>query len=180
MKARILILALVACTPAPQPVPDHWVTFVDEENRIEVSHPPDWVRAHENLTPNLLDPREVLSIGSFRLRPSGPGCAQIPTHALIDMTPEDAFLTLQGGLSQPPADDRTVFGSLSGVGMGQLEFPLCLPEGERSDIGEMRWIQFSDSERGFYLLVAIGSEASPETRDQIWDVANSLVIHHDE
>jgi hypothetical protein len=40
----------------------------------------------------------------------------------------------------------------------------------------MQWILFSDAGRSFYLLVAIGRDASAETVDQVWMVANSLVI----
>ena len=170
-------MALVACQAGPASVPDDWVEFIDEEKGLEVSYPSGWVRADVNLTPNLMGPRELLSIGTFPLQPGGPACAQIPTNALIELGPEDTFLTLQGGLSQSPADHRPVFGPRVGIGMSELVFPDCLPEDQRSDIGRMQWIQFSDAGRGFYLLVAIGSEANSDVQGSVWAAANSLVFY---
>ena len=60
--------------------------------------------------------------------------------------------------------------------MEGLAFPYCLAGEERLEIGAMQWIHFSDAGRGFYLLVAIGRDASAETVDQVWMVANSVVI----
>jgi len=172
----VLLLVLAACDKPFSPVNDDWVELIDEEEGLSISYPTDWVRAEETLTPNLGSPREVLSIGTFPLEPGGPNCAQVPTNALIDLRPEDVFLTLQGDLSRPDSEDRPVFGPGVGLGMDHLEIPYCLPEDERLDIGEMQWVHFSDAGRGFYLLVAIGSDASAATVDQVWMVANSLAI----
>jgi hypothetical protein len=179
MKFRALVvglLVLVACQTDPLPVAEDWAEFIDEGNGIRVTYPPDWVRAEDNLTPNLASPREVLSIGTFPLEPGGPNCAQVPTNALIDLQPEDVFFTLQGGGSRPESDRRPVFGPGVGTDMENLEFPQCLPDDERLEIGAMQWVHFSDAGRGFYLLVAIGRDATAETVDQVWMVANSLVV----
>jgi hypothetical protein len=123
-----------------------------------------------------MSPREVLSIGTFPLEPGGPNCAQVPTNALSALGPEDVFLTLQGGQPGPDSEVRPVFGPGVGISIEGLEFPYCLAEAERLEIGAMQWILFSDAGRSFYLLVAIGRDASAETVDQVWMVANSLVI----
>lgn len=170
------LLILAACQTTSTPVADDWVEFIDEENGLRISYPSDWVRAEDNLTPNLASPREVLSLGTFPLEPGGPGCANVPTNALIDLGPEDVFLTLQGRQPGPDSEDRPVFGPGVGIDMESLEFPYCLPEAERFEIGAMQWVHFSDAGRGFYLLVAIGRDTSAETVDQVWTVANSLVI----
>jgi hypothetical protein len=174
--AGLLLLVLVACEKTSLPIADDWVEFIDEENGLAISYPPDWVRAETTLTPNLASPREMLSIGTFPLEPGGPGCANVPTNALTRLGPEDVFLTLQGEASRPDSDDRPVFGPGVGISIEGLEFPYCLAEEERLEIGAMQWILFSDAGRSFYLLVAIGRDASAETVEQVWMVANSLVI----
>jgi hypothetical protein len=83
---------------------------------------------------------------------------------------------MQGEASRPDSEDRPVFGPGVGISIESLEFPYCLAEAERLEIGAMQWIHFSDAGRSFYLLVAIGRDASAETVDQVWMVANSLVI----
>ena len=170
------LLVLTACENTNVPVTDEWVEFIDEEDGIRVSYPSDWVRAEMNLTPNLVSPREVLSIGTFPLEPGGPNCAQVPTDALIDLQADDVFLTLQGGGSSPGSDRRPVFGPGVGTDMENLEFPHCLSDDERFEIGAMQWVHFSDAGRGFSLLVAIGRDASAEIVDQVWMVANILEI----
>jgi hypothetical protein len=167
---------LAACEKTTVPLADDWVEFVDEEHGFRVTYPPDWVRAEVNLTPNLASPQEVLSIGTFPLEAGGPGCANVPTNALTRLGPEDVFLTLQGGASRPDSADRPVFGPGVGISIEGLELPYCLAEEERLEIGAMQWIHFSDAGRSFYLLVAIGRDASAETVDQVWMVANSVVI----
>jgi hypothetical protein len=174
--AGLFLLLLAACEKPTSPLADDWVEFIDEEDGIRVTYPPDWVLAEVNLTPNLSSPREVLSIGTFPLEPGGPGCANVPTNALTRLGPEDVFLTLQGEASRPDSDDRPVFGPGVGISIEGLEFPYCLAEEERLEIGAMQWILFSDAGRSFYLLVAIGRDASAETVEQVWMVANSLVI----
>ncbi|MEX0699219.1 MAG: hypothetical protein WD354_05735 [Acidimicrobiia bacterium] len=170
------LLLLAACEKATVPLTDDWVEFIDEEHGFRITYPPDWFRAEVNLTPNLASPQEVLSIGTFPLEPGGPGCANVPTNTLTRLGPEDAFLTMQGEASRPDSEDRPVFGPGVGISIEGLEFPYCLAEAERLEIGAMQWIHFSDAGRSFYLLVAIGRDASAETVDQVWMVANSLVI----
>jgi len=179
MRLRALavgLLVLVACETSPSAGAVDWVEFIDDENRFRVSHPSGWIRAETNLSPFLESPEEVLSIGTFPLEAGGPNCAQVPTNALTDLGPEDVFVTLQGGVSKRDSQDRPVFGPGVGVGMANLEIPYCLADAERLEIRAMEWIPFSDAGRGFYLLVAIGRDANAETVEQLWMVANSLVI----
>jgi hypothetical protein len=57
--------------------------------------PPGWQPAHRSLTPTLLDPKERLSVGTYRLRYREVGCNHMPSQALLDLGPRDAFVTLQ-------------------------------------------------------------------------------------
>jgi hypothetical protein len=153
-------------------------TLHDAEDGFSVSVPDGWVVADENLTPWLMSPSEILSVGTFPLRVS-----QDPRHglrlfdapvapqALADMTADDVFLSLQGGgegAGFGPRPEHFAPGPCQEAVTGCEPLP---------DIPfRAWWFPFRDAGRGFYLFVAIGSDATPELRDQIWEVANSLVF----
>src|SRR2546423_13035056 len=67
----------------------------DTRRGIEVELPPGWQHATASLTPQLADPREVLSVATFPLRYRQTGCTQYPSSALAALGPEDALVTLQ-------------------------------------------------------------------------------------
>src|SRR4051794_26016923 len=79
----------------PRPTPTTAVMFRDATNRFAVTYPRDWTRAETNLTPRLASPKEILSIGTYPLRPGGSNCAQVPVNALEDLGPADAFFTIE-------------------------------------------------------------------------------------
>ena len=54
---------------------------------------PGWRIATESLTPDLLSPKERLSIGTFAMEPGG-RCAHMPSRAYSAMGPSDAMITL--------------------------------------------------------------------------------------
>ena len=62
---------------------------------LTVQLPGGWSRAHESLTPSLIDPREVLSVATVPLRYRATECAHMAGAALEDLGPADAFITLQ-------------------------------------------------------------------------------------
>src|SRR3954466_8073987 len=45
-----------------------WTTYRDARHGLSVDLPPGWHRAPGNLTPSLVEPREILSVRSYRLR----------------------------------------------------------------------------------------------------------------
>ena len=149
------------------------------ESSIVVTYPADWQLAEESLTPNLADPREVFSLGTFALTPGGPNCAQAPTQALHDMDGTDVFLTVQErwgvGTHTSGFDPRPdAFGPISGS--ADNAFFECLDPEERSDLNAIHWIDFTDAGRYFYVLVAIGRDADPEEVSAVWETLNRLVI----
>ena len=73
----------MAATSTTGPEPEPWTTYRDKERRLEVSYPNDWYRSEEPLTPYLGDPKEILSLGSYPLRPGGDRCAHHPVNALF-------------------------------------------------------------------------------------------------
>ncbi len=143
-----------------------------------VTHPTDWYLAEESLTPNLSNPREVFSLGSFPLEPGGPNCAQIPSQALHDMEATDVFVTVQerGSDAIPsgfdPRPDQ--FGPTPGSDNNALYE--CLEPGELDDIGSIHWLWFTDQDRYYHVAVAIGRNATAERVSAVWDVLDELVI----
>jgi hypothetical protein len=75
--------------------PPAWTTYYDQEGRFSIRYPAAWERSIQSLTPGLTDPREIVSVGSYHMRPGGELCAHLPVNALEDLGPEDAFLTVQ-------------------------------------------------------------------------------------
>lgn len=164
-------------------------TLHDEKDNYVVTYPTDWIVAGENLTPQLSEPVEILSLGTFPLRTGrdiDDGLrvfdAPVAPKALEDMTSTDAFLSLQetgagvGGFDARPDHfgplgcDESIYG--------------CRPPEELSETSldapfRAWWIPFEDAGRGFYLFVAIGYEATPQLRDQAWAVADSLSFDPD-
>ena len=137
---------------------------------VTVELPPGWQRAEESLTPRLTDPREVLSVGTFRLRHRRTGCNHLPSSALEDLGPRDAFVTLQergAGAAFPPRPER--FGPELG---GPSEASHCVPHARFRD----HWFEFSDAGRHFHVEVAFGPEARADVQQEAWGVLDSLRV----
>lgn len=150
-----------------------------------VEYPAGWTLADESLTPRLADPIEILSVGSFALRPGGtaPTDAYLPGNAIADMGAGDVFITVQerrlggsGGSAHP--DRPTHFGPGTGCGSDDAA---CL-EGTALAIEGLRawWIPFSDpaTDRDFYAFVAMGEEAYRDAARSAaaWRVLDSMAF----
>ena len=144
---------------------------------MRLTYPADWYLAEDNLTPNLGDPREVFSLGSFPLTPGGPNCAQIPSRALHDLGATDVFVTVQERTAADPAgfDPRPEqFGPTPGD--TDNVFYDCIDPTELDDIGTLHWIWFTDQNRYFHMLVALGADASAEKVSALWNSLDQLEI----
>lgn len=153
-------------------------------NAFRVEYPAGWTSADESLAPDLFDPREILSIGTFPLRSGGtaPTEAVLPGNAIADIGPGDVFLTVQervgrsGGLHFPTRPSG--FGPGTGCPSGDAA---CL-EGTSMAIEGLRawWIPFSDSPSGrdFYAFVAMGEQAYRDAARSTaaWRVLDSLAF----
>jgi hypothetical protein len=74
---------------------DQWTTTVNKSHGFTVSLPPGWQLSAESLTPDLLDPRELMSAATFPLAYRRGRCNHMPDGALRAMGPADAFVTIQ-------------------------------------------------------------------------------------
>jgi len=170
--------ALVACGEEPaasRQAPQRWQAFSDARHGLAGELPPGWQRATISLTPNLTDPREVLSVATFPLAYRPTRCAHMPGSALEDLGPRDAFVTLlERGLdpsstwSDFPARPAG-FGAALGV---PSEASQCAPTARFTD----HWFGFTDGGRHFHVLVAFGPDAPAEVQRQAWEILDRLRI----
>lgn len=155
--------------------PTGWTTFHDAAGGVTVRFPSSWHRATESLTPNLLEPREILSLGTFPLAAGPHGhCSQMPVPALREAGAHDVFLTVQereGAVrderSFPPRTEPFDLGAAD-----DSEAQACVG-GERRP-WRSHWVAFSDAGRPLYLLALIGEDAPPERVHELREVLDGL------
>ena len=182
MASLLAALALGACTHTPSEdgvARDRgdvaWEEHTSAQFHYTVALPPSWTLAAQTLTPNLGSPKEILSFGTYGLRPGGPRCAQYPVDALEDLGPTDAFATIQETnpsrrfVSRPEHLEAL---AVPRNGKKHLEAPDCLSDPDKAM--SMWWIPFRDEGRAFYLLAAIGPQASDGTRDTLWEILDGI------
>ena len=148
----------------------------DPVHGIAVELPPGWQRAAVSLTPNLTDPREVLSVATFPLTYRKTRCAHVPGSALEDLGPKDAFVTLEERGVDPGADwsDFPPRPAHFGPEQGGLntDAQFCEPKLDFTNY----WFGFTDGDRHFHVLVAFGPQATAALQRQTWQVLDSLEI----
>jgi hypothetical protein len=170
----LLVVAVVAgcgaeeqrSVPATTPVLVH-----SEEHGFTAEIPAGWDLASESLTPQLSNPVEILSAGTVRdPRPREGSCAHMPVGALERIGPRDAFVTVQERYGEPRFPDRPARFALTGR-VDHGDAATCAPNEERLD---EYWFGFRDANRGFHVLVVLGSDAPPERRAEALALLDSL------
>ncbi len=142
-----------------------------DDHKLTLYYPEGWNRSSETLTPNLDQPMELVSLGTYQLSPGGEDCVQIPERAIESLGPTDAFITLQeasSGANFPARPAR--FSAEDGEVSEAVD---CLDNAE--DVF-FRMFRFSDEGRNFYAYAAIGNWASPQTRKEVWQVLNAVLF----
>ncbi|MEX2323263.1 MAG: hypothetical protein WEA29_05780 [Acidimicrobiia bacterium] len=150
-----------------------WVAHEAEGYRFEV--PAGWIVAEESLTPALAIPTEIFSAATFPMRPGGSRCAQVPEFALEVTGPTSAFVSVQlgpGRYASLPHPEEFTYEWLDEWG-ANTEAAECLYREDRHDL-YIRWVAFVDGDRALLVFVAIGDDASEETRAQVLDLLNSM------
>jgi hypothetical protein len=152
-----------------------WTTFADARHGIAGRLPPGWQRATVDLTPNLADPREILSVATFPLAYRPTLCAHVAGSALESLGPRGAFVTVQErgldpGSTWPGFPARPArFGPALG---GRSEAAECVPAARFTD----HWFAFTSDGRHFHVLVAFGLRTPPEVQRQAWEILDRLRI----
>lgn len=150
--------------------PAGWTVVDDARRGVRVSFPSSWRRARRSLTPNLGDPREILSVGTGPLVVDPGACAQMPVGALSRLRAGDVLVSLQ---------ERRAPGR--GYPRRQVPFRLgqanrsaaaaCLSDPTRLDTW---FLPFRDGDRAFYALVALGRPVTVTRRRQAERVLETL------
>jgi hypothetical protein len=186
----VLALTAAAALAAPQENarPIHgldpqvgWTTYRDAQHGLSFTLPPGWHRAGRSL-PTLSDPREILSVGSYRLRYKRrsrcgvPGC---PLPALDGFGRGDVLISIQ---------ERRHIRRPIEAGFAPRRRPfapepmrLHFPPGARWHcarrvLGRASWTPFADTGRAFYAFVAVGRAATSATRRDARRVIESLTF----
>jgi hypothetical protein len=175
----LVLLALIGCGEEPADERAAVATqaayrVVEGERGLQVELPVGWQRAGATLTPQLVDPVEVLAVGTFPMRAGG-ACSHVATNALTDISPRDAFVTLlERGYDRDSAwPDFPPRPAKFGPGLGgPSEAGACASGARFTD----HWFGFTDADRHFHVLVAFGPEAPQAVRDEAWAVLDSLRV----
>jgi hypothetical protein len=168
----LLLLPLAACgeaRDAPSSA-EPWVTYEDTARAYRISYPASWQRAGKPLTPRLMDPHEILTLGTHRLRPGGERCNHVPENAMRDLRRGDVLLTLQerrgsGGFGDRPRPFR--------LSPSRPSPPQDCAG--RTDISESQ-DGFRDAGRGLHVFTTFGPEAEAARRTEVERVVESLVL----
>src|SRR3954452_208307 len=136
------------------------VTYTDRQHDLKVTYPSSWHRARRPLTPTLVDPEEILSLGTTSLTPGGRKCAQFPENAVASLGPGEALIWVSERAGHPrvhlpPRPARFTLGRPE-----RTELHTCVAGRTRFS----EWpIDFREARRQFNVLVAIGKPI-PRTR----------------
>ena len=135
--------------------------------------PGGWHRARVTLTPDLLDPREILTVATFPpKRVVDRPCSQLPS-AMHAMRPTDVVVTVQERAGRPTAEFRPRprrFGPSMGsqsVARDCVEPPVPFVD---------RMINFRDGRRAFHVFVLVGKKAPARARGAAYAVLDSLEL----
>ena len=122
--------------------------------------PAGWRRAPRRLVPNLLDPREILSVGTFAMPVGGGGeCGRDPIAAIERMRAGDSIITIQEEAETPgmrrQLREQRVPTLLSALARMRL-MPELHPPGEHVSASRELWyaqVDFTERGRWFGALV---------------------------
>jgi len=114
---------------------------------------------------------ELLALGTYELRPGGDRCAHQPVNAIEDLGPRDALIVV---FERAPPYTESGYPPRQGTpelagGTGRF----CVPGTNRLD----SWLSFGEHGRAFYALLALGENASEETRAQLLAVYDGIVFN---
>jgi hypothetical protein len=143
-----------------------------EGRGVAVELPAGWQSAERSLTPALDDPRELLSVATFKPRYRRTNCEAFAGSGQRGVGTRGAFVTLQerapraGEPNRPFPPRPAHFGSRTGKAGYD-----CSGARARS-----QWIPFSDGGRNFYALVVTGRAASAERRREAYRILDSLQV----
>jgi hypothetical protein len=184
VKLRKLALGLIAAvlvtgcgaagTVAPEFKPERQGgRITDERHGYSVALPAGWYRARRNLTPELMEPREILSVATYPLRYKRrarcriPGC---PTPALNGFGATDILMSVQERKrARTTTKDVAIDLGRRQVGLGGGSANCT-----QARVAWYAFEPFADAGRSLYLLVVVGKRAPATARADLKRVLSSL------
>jgi hypothetical protein len=147
--------------------------ITDVRHGYSVALPAGWYRARRNLTPQLVDPREILSVATYPLRYKRqarcriPGC---PTPALNGFRSTDILMSIQERVHARTATEAVPIDlerRQAGLGAGAGS---CT----RGRVAWYAFEAFAEAGRNLYVLVVVGKRAPARTRADLKRLLGSL------
>jgi hypothetical protein len=137
-------------------------SFALDEGEASILVPDGWMSTTNDLTPNVGDPNERISIGTYPLLPMVEDSDSCALQALVDLSPDDVFIQILERSGPASATQRppTYAGRLSGLDEG--DFWECMAPEDRPDLGVLRFLDFGHEGHQFYVLLALGSETGED------------------
>jgi hypothetical protein len=135
--------------------------------------PAGWYRARGNLTPHLLEPREILSVATYPLRYRRgarchiPGC---PTPALNGFRAADILISIQERVHARPTPEDVP------IHLRRQRAGLAAGPGSctRGRVGWYAFEAFAEAGRSLYVLVVVGKRAAATERADLRRLLDSL------
>jgi hypothetical protein len=173
LTALVLAIGLVSCSSGDGSGGTQNNAFENEAAGISLSLPNGWHATTRHFTV-LLDPFERVTLASFPLDgiPQSGRCS--PNPLLGEMPRIGVFasvLEYMDAAARRQADPRPSGFRLGGAAPGG--FDCFAPPDERADAYAFN---FSDNGRAFIVLLAVGRDATPETRNAVEHALDSLRV----
>jgi hypothetical protein len=147
--------------------------ITDARHGYSVALPAGWYRARRNLTPQLVDPREILSVATYPLRYKRrarcriPGC---PTPALNGFRATDILMSIQERVhARTTTKDVAIDLERRQAGLG-ADAGSCT----RGRVVWYAFEAFAEAGRSLYVLVVVGKRAPARARADLKRLLRSL------
>ncbi len=145
----------------------------DVRHGYSVTLPAGWHRARRNLTPQLTEPREILSVATYPLRykrRARCGIGGCPTPALNGFRATDILVSIQERMQARPASED--------VAIDISRHQRVLGADPRSCPGDrVAWYAFeafAQAGRNLYVLAVVGKRAPARAREELKQLLGSL------
>jgi hypothetical protein len=144
---------------------------------FEIDLPAGWRVAPTVLAPALAPGRqslyEVLSIGTFEMRPGGDTCAYLPENAIRDMKPTDVLVSIRINGTSNSAPWPDLFSPDSWLQRGpESNIAPCTG---RDDVDD-RWATYGQGDHGIEVMAVFGDEVPDQTVLEAYGLINSFVV----
>lgn len=145
----------------------------DVRHGYSLTLPAGWHRAPRNLTPELTEPREILSIATYPLRYERRARCAIggcPTPALNGFRAADVLVSIQERRQARPARKDVAIDLERRQTASEPGQPPCV----RTRVAWYAFEEFAQAGRTFYVLAIVGRRASAQAREELNQVLGSL------